>query len=63
MQSAELMFASKKIIVAGGASGIGYAVAQRALAAGAEVVIASRRGKPDLPISAWITPQQMKACR
>lgn len=36
------MFTNKKIVVVGGASGIGYAVAQQAVAAGAEVVIASR---------------------
>lgn len=32
----------KKILVVGGATGIGFAVAQKALAAGAEVLIASR---------------------
>lgn len=36
------MLENQKIVIVGGASGIGYAVAQQALAAGAEVVIASR---------------------
>lgn len=36
------MFENKKIVVVGGSSGIGYAVAQKALNAGAQVVIASR---------------------
>ncbi len=36
------MFKNKKIVVVGGGSGIGYAVVQKALYAGAQVVIASR---------------------
>jgi len=36
------MFENKKIVVVGGSSGIGYAVAQKVLNAGAQVVIASR---------------------
>ena len=36
------MFENKKIVIVGGSSGIGYAVAQKALNAGAQVVIASR---------------------
>lgn len=36
------MLKNKKIVVVGGSSGIGYAVAQKALNAGAQVVIASR---------------------
>lgn len=36
------MLKNSKIIVAGGSSGIGFAVARQALSAGAEVVIASR---------------------
>lgn len=36
------MFKNKKVVVVGGSSGIGYAVAQKALNAGARVVIASR---------------------
>lgn len=36
------MFENKKIVVVGGSSGIGYAVAQKAARAGAHVVIASR---------------------
>ncbi|MHB1245421.1 MAG: SDR family oxidoreductase [Sulfuriferula sp.] len=36
------MLKNKKIVVVGGGSGIGYAVAQKALNAGAQVVIASR---------------------
>lgn len=36
------MLRNKKIVVVGGSSGIGYAVAQKALNAGARVVIASR---------------------
>lgn len=36
------MFKNQKIVVVGGSSGIGYAVAQKALNAGANVVIASR---------------------
>ncbi|HZW24542.1 MAG TPA: SDR family oxidoreductase [Gallionella sp.] len=36
------MFSNQKIVLAGGSSGIGFAVAQQALNVGAEVVIASR---------------------
>lgn len=36
------MFENKKIVIVGGSSGIGYAVAQKALNVGAQVVIASR---------------------
>lgn len=36
------MFSNSKIVVVGGSSGIGFAVARQALAAGAEVVIAAR---------------------
>jgi len=36
------MFVNQKIVIVGGSSGIGYAVAQKALNAGAQVVIASR---------------------
>jgi NAD(P)-dependent dehydrogenase (short-subunit alcohol dehydrogenase family) len=36
------MFSNQKIVLVGGSSGIGFAVAQQALSAGAEVVIASR---------------------
>lgn len=36
------MLENKKIVVVGGSSGIGYAVAQKAMNAGAQVVIASR---------------------
>lgn len=36
------MLENKKIVVVGGSSGIGYAVAQKSLDAGAQVVIASR---------------------
>lgn len=36
------MLKNKKIVVVGGSSGIGYAVAQKAIHAGAQVVIASR---------------------
>lgn len=36
------MFENKKIVVVGGSSGIGFAVAQKAMSAGARVVIASR---------------------
>ena len=36
------MFENKKIVIVGGSSGIGYAVAQKALNAGAQVIIASR---------------------
>lgn len=36
------MFKNKRIVIVGGGSGIGYAVAQQALEAGAQVVIASR---------------------
>ncbi|MFA7240765.1 MAG: SDR family oxidoreductase [Sulfuricellaceae bacterium] len=36
------MFENKKIVVVGGGSGIGYAVAQKAVNAGSQVVIASR---------------------
>lgn len=36
------MFAHKKIVIVGGGSGIGLAVAQQAIAAGAEVIVASR---------------------
>jgi NAD(P)-dependent dehydrogenase (short-subunit alcohol dehydrogenase family) len=36
------MLKNSKIVLVGGSSGIGFAVAQRALSAGAEVVIASR---------------------
>lgn len=36
------MFENKKIVVVGGSSGIGYAVAQKAVNAGSQVVIASR---------------------
>jgi NAD(P)-dependent dehydrogenase (short-subunit alcohol dehydrogenase family) len=39
------MFENKKIVIVGGSSGIGYAVAQKALDAGAQVVIASRSDK------------------
>lgn len=36
------MIKNQKIVIVGGSSGIGYAVAQQALAAGAQVIIASR---------------------
>lgn len=36
------MLENKKIVIVGGGSGIGFAVAQRAVSAGAQVVIASR---------------------
>ncbi len=36
------MLKNKKIVIVGGGSGIGYAVAQQALEAGAQVIIASR---------------------
>lgn len=36
------MLKNKRIVLVGGSSGIGYAVAQKAVAAGAEVLIASR---------------------
>lgn len=36
------MLAHKKIVIVGGGSGIGLAVAQKAIAAGAEVILASR---------------------
>lgn len=36
------MLARKKIVIVGGGSGIGLAVAQKAIAAGAEVILASR---------------------
>jgi len=36
------MLKNKKIVLVGAASGIGYAVAQKALSAGAEVIVASR---------------------
>lgn len=39
------MLKNKKVVVVGGGSGIGFAVAQQAAAAGAEVVIASRSGE------------------
>ena len=42
MQSDPPKFENQKIVVVGGSSGIGYAVAQKALHAGAQVVIASR---------------------
>lgn len=42
MQTDSIVFKNQKIIVVGGGSGIGYAVAQKAANAGAEVVIASR---------------------
>ena len=42
MQSENAVFENKKIVIVGGSSGIGYAVAQKALNAGAHVVIASR---------------------
>jgi NAD(P)-dependent dehydrogenase (short-subunit alcohol dehydrogenase family) len=42
MQPESTMFENKKIVIVGGSSGIGYAVAQKALNAGAQVVIASR---------------------
>src|SRR4030067_386604 len=45
MQSERTMFENKKIVIVGGSSGIGYAVAQKALDAGAQVVIASRSDK------------------
>ena len=42
MQTDSLVLKNKKIIVVGGGSGIGFAVAPKAVNAGAEVVIASR---------------------
>lgn len=42
MQPETPKFENQKIVVVGGSSGIGYAVAQKALNAGAQVVIASR---------------------
>ena len=42
MQPGSTVFKNKKIVVVGGSSGIGYAVAQKTLNAGAQVVIASR---------------------
>ena len=42
MQPERTMFENEKIVVVGGSSGIGYAVAQKALNAGAQVVIAAR---------------------
>ena len=42
MQPENAVLENKKIVVVGGSSGIGYAVAQKALNAGAQVVIASR---------------------
>ena len=42
MQTDSIVLKNKKIIIVGGASGIGFAVAQKAVNAGAEVVIASR---------------------
>ncbi|OYW39887.1 MAG: hypothetical protein B7Z35_03090 [Hydrogenophilales bacterium 12-61-10] len=40
--SERTMFENKKIVIVGGSSGIGYAVAKKAMNAGAQVVIASR---------------------
>jgi NAD(P)-dependent dehydrogenase (short-subunit alcohol dehydrogenase family) len=42
MQPEHAVFENKKIVIVGGSSGIGYAVAQQSLLAGAQVVIASR---------------------
>lgn len=42
MQPESAVFENKKIVIVGGSSGIGYAVAQKAMNAGAQVVIASR---------------------
>jgi NAD(P)-dependent dehydrogenase (short-subunit alcohol dehydrogenase family) len=42
MQTDSFVLKNQKIVVVGGGSGIGYAVAQKAVNAGAEVVIASR---------------------
>lgn len=42
MQPENTVFENKKIVIVGGSSGIGYAVAQKALNADAQVVIASR---------------------
>jgi NAD(P)-dependent dehydrogenase (short-subunit alcohol dehydrogenase family) len=42
MQPESVVFENKKIVIVGGSSGIGYAVAQKAMNAGAQVVIASR---------------------
>ena len=42
MQTGSLVLKNQKIVVVGGGSGIGYAVAQKAANAGAEVLIASR---------------------
>lgn len=36
------MLKNKKVVLVGGSSGIGYAIAQKALNAGAQIVIASR---------------------
>jgi len=42
LESDHAVFENKKIVIVGGSSGIGYAVAQKALLAGAQVVIAAR---------------------
>ena len=59
--------AGKKVLVIGGGSGIGYAVAQLALAAGAEVVIASsKQARVDAAaqrLGAGVTAQRLDITR